>query len=141
MAPKLATGLIVVVDIVAFVLLGWASSRVHGGFNAEFWLTVVVGILGVVCGWLVGFLASPSTKDEGERFSKYAGIISSFVSGYLLSKFDPILTEAIHDGDFLTNPIAGMRLMVLITCLVAGVLIMYIYRSYLGLIAAQSKKT
>ncbi len=44
----------------------------------SYWLTALVGLAGIACGWLTGFLASPYTSAEGKAFAKYASLIMSF---------------------------------------------------------------
>jgi len=122
---------LIVINLVSYFLLGLATWRVFHDRPEEFWLTLAVGVLGVVVGWLLGFLASPSTATENERFSAYSGAIATFVSGYFVSKFDPVLTKLLENPDRLATPVVGLKLVVFVACLVSGALIMYMVRSYL----------
>jgi hypothetical protein len=122
---------IATVNLVGYGLLTWACYVIHQNSKIEFALTVVVGILGATCGWLIGFLASPANSKEVATFSAYAGIISSFVSGYLVSKLDPVITEFINSKLVFSNQIFTIRIMVFVTCFISATLIMYMYRAYL----------
>jgi hypothetical protein len=57
--------------------------------------TLVFGLLalaGSALGYLTGVLVVPLSSNESERFTVYAKVISGFVTGYLLSKLDPVVT-------------------------------------------------
>lgn len=112
-----------------FLFMIAAALWVHHGDGAALSMTVMVGVFGVLCGWLTGTLSSPSSNREEARFTKYAGLISGFISGYLVSKIDPFVTNLVTrlTGD----PIFGFRIMVFLSCFICGVLIMYFYRAYL----------
>ena len=103
--------------------------NVHKNFDDQgIWLTVLIGVFGVLCGWILGVLSSPLDKNETQAFGKFAGVISGFLSGYLLMKIDKIITDV---GAQLLTPVVGMRVLIFISCLISGVLIMYILRAYL----------
>jgi hypothetical protein len=50
-----------------------------------------LALTGALTGWFAGILATPLSKKEGQRFNELAKVISGFVSGYLLSKVDPLV--------------------------------------------------
>src|SRR4051794_34424531 len=54
-------------------------------------LNYIVLMIGSITGWLLGILISPYGEDEKTQFSNYAKVVSAFISGYLLSKVDPII--------------------------------------------------
>ena len=83
----------------------------------------------VLCGWVIGALSSPLNIRETQNFGKYAGVIAAFVSGYLFTKFDRVILEI--SENVLTNPVYGLRTLIFVSCLISGVLIMYIQRAYL----------
>jgi len=131
MNPRNATITLVVINMVSYALLGFAAWGVHGACNQEFWMTIAVGVLGVITGWFFGFLASPSTPNESKRFSTYASVITTFASGYLVSKLDPVLNEILKNPERLATTNIELNLLVFASCLFSGALIMYIVRSYL----------
>jgi hypothetical protein len=78
----------------------WASclmALVAGGYvvvrcvKSDDSLLILLALTGALIGWVVAILATPLSKDEGDRFGELAKIISGFVSGYLLSKVDPLI--------------------------------------------------
>jgi hypothetical protein len=54
-------------------------------------LLALLALTGALTGWFAGILATPLSKKEGQRFNELAKVISGFVSGYLLSKVDPLV--------------------------------------------------
>lgn len=113
-----------------YVLIAFATYSAHRNIGDNgFWLTLLIGVFGVLCGWMIGALSSPADAGESKAFTKYAGIISAFLSGYLLTKIDVAIVEFSHN--LLSNPVYGLRLIIFLSCLISGVLIMYILRSYL----------
>lgn len=95
------------------------------------WLTILVGLGGVASGWLLGFLASPYERQEGQRFAKYASLISLFLSGYAIAKIDPVLDEVL--AGTLTQEAYGLRIGVFFSCLIPSAIEMYVFRLYTGL--------
>ncbi|MEO7340991.1 MAG: hypothetical protein ABI073_08950 [Luteolibacter sp.] len=130
MNQRLAIYTLAVINLVSYALLGFASWMIHGNSHREFWITVSVGVFGVLCGWFIGFLASPSTGTENKRFSRYGGLISTFMSGYLLSKLDPMLVKFLKKIEFGASPDLGFNVLIFLSCLISGAMIMYIVRSY-----------
>lgn len=113
-----------------FLLMAYAAYEIHGGFNAQFGMTVMLGTFGVLAGWLVGTLSSPTDKKEEVIFAKYAALVSSFISGYLISKIDKLVTNI--SSQVLVSEVYGLRTMVFLSCFISGVLLMYFFRSYLS---------
>ncbi len=52
----------------------------------------LLAFAGAVAGWLIGILAAPIDKQEEERFGVFIKVISGFITGYMLSKVDPVIT-------------------------------------------------
>jgi hypothetical protein len=67
-------------------------------------LLLLLALTGALIGWVVGILATPLSDAEGQRFGELAKVISGFVSGYLLSKLDPLVSA------FLKPPAPGQPL-------------------------------
>lgn len=60
-------------------------------------------LMGASVGWLVGILAVPLNKNEQSTFGQFAKIIAGFLTGYFLSKFDPVLSwfvKELPEGGF-----------------------------------------
>ena len=120
---------IVVINLM-YVLMAVGAFFVHRQEGDHgFWMTLITGVFGVICGWLIGILSSPLDTRESQAFTRYAGIISGFVGGYLFTRLDGVIT-GISD-QLLVNPVYGLRVLIFISCLISGILIMYIFRAYL----------
>jgi multisubunit Na+/H+ antiporter MnhC subunit len=50
-------------------------------------------LVGAVAGWLLGVLIVPYDEREARTFSVFIKVISGFITGYLLSKVDPLLAS------------------------------------------------
>lgn len=113
-----------------YVLMLLGTYYVHQGVGDNgFWMTLIIGVFGVLSGWTIGALSSPADATESKAFSKYAGVISGFATGYLFTKIDGVIIDV--SKNLLINPVYGLRVLIFSSCLISGVLIMYILRAYL----------
>lgn len=113
-----------------YVLMGFGAYYVHQNIGDNgFWMTLIIGLFGVLCGWLIGALSSPKGAGESIAFTRYAGVLAGFTSGYLFTKVDSVIVGI--SENLLANPSYGLRVLIFSSCLISGVLIMYILRAYL----------
>ena len=56
-------------------------------------LAKLITLAGISAGWLLGFIATPTSNREQERFRGYAAAISSFVGGFGLSEVTNLIRE------------------------------------------------
>ena len=113
-----------------YVLMIFGTYYVHQDIGDNgFWLTLIIGVFGVLCGWTIGALSSPADASESKAFTKYAGVISGFASGYLFTKIDGVIIDV--SNNLLANPVYGLRVIIFSSCLISGALIIYILRAYL----------
>jgi len=70
-------------------------------------VTCLLAFAGAIAGWLVGVVLVPLNPQEKKTFSQVAKVISSFLSGYLLSKLDPLLTALLKIDPSGHAPIAA----------------------------------
>ena len=61
-------------------------------------LNILLCLLGALLGWAVGMLFSPFTTAEATRFKFLGKTIAAFVSGYLLSKFESVVTALVKQA-------------------------------------------
>jgi len=92
-------------------------------------LNIVVLVFGAAAGWLARVLVSPDDPTEARTFPQYAGAISAFASGYLVSKADRVL-EQILDPETLFSPVAAFRILAAVSTFAITLLITYVYRVY-----------
>jgi hypothetical protein len=96
-------------------------------------LTINLGTLisGAAVGWLVGFLITPYTDDEEEKFSSVSKAISVFASGYLIAKIDKAV-ERMLSPENLFQAIVAFRGMTFVAAFIVALLTTYISRRYIG---------
>jgi hypothetical protein len=119
----LATGVVVFLYSVLF----WFARRYNNG--QELQLLVLVGIFGGAGGWIVGILASPYNSTEGSKFSELAKLVYGFLTGYVISKIDPVVNRFLD-----VSPGKPTKHLVYclfaIACFMIAVTFTYIGRSY-----------
>jgi hypothetical protein len=54
----------------------------------------LLALVGAIFGWITGVLAVPYSSTEKQHFGELAKVISGFVTGYLLSKVDPLINAS-----------------------------------------------
>jgi len=94
----------------------------------------LMALLAANLGWLVGILIAPLSPGEASRFGEYAKLISGFVTGYLLSKIDPLITGIFKvDGEgamALADPRISTRLLVSLCSFFIALLVVFCARAY-----------
>lgn len=95
-----------------------------------YWLTVLIGYSGAVFGWLVGFMVSPYDTKEEKRLTRVASWISLLFSGYLLGKLEPSMLLLFGDGQLITQPLYGVRVLFFLINVVCTGITVYQYRLY-----------
>jgi len=91
-------------------------------------LNILICLLAATFGWTIGILLSPKNRVEKEQFLVYGKSISAFVSGYLLSKLDPLFTDAIKAGPPATVVLSA-QVAFFLACFLLGALFVYIGRN------------
>ncbi len=81
---------------------------------------------GGLIGWIAGLLMTPVLRGEAERFPEYGKALSTFVSGYLLSKLDRLF-----DGSNLGDMFVP-RIMMFASLFALGLLATYVWRAYIS---------
>jgi hypothetical protein len=51
----------------------------------------LVALIGALCGWIIGVAFAPFSESEQTQFLAISSVISAFLSGYVVSKFDRYL--------------------------------------------------
>ncbi|MEX3954168.1 hypothetical protein AB4Y40_41680 [Paraburkholderia sp. EG287B] len=71
---------------VAWTLLFHVSQHVGG--DSDYWFNVLLLLFGGLLGWVTGILATPLDSKEKAKFSTYAAVISTFLTGFVAAKVD-----------------------------------------------------
>lgn len=104
-----------------------------------FWLTILFIGSGYAAGWAVGFLASP-LSDETSKFEKYAKLLASGISIYLLARLEPTFHLIFEGGALIKTPIYGIRFLAFTIAVILGAIGIYVFRTYLALKQNSSNK-
>jgi hypothetical protein len=87
-----------------YAVLIWIGYLFSGNTN-EFAYTFLVGLGGAAVGNVLGLLASPYNRGEKTSFPDYAKALATFVTGFLLSKLDKLLSVAADPQILAGHPI------------------------------------
>jgi uncharacterized membrane protein len=91
--------------------------------------TYIICICGYILGWIVAIISTPMNKTDEDKIGRFTKITGTFLTGYLLSKFDKIL-ENILDPVKVFSSIAGVRILLFICCFGLTFIMVYYYREY-----------
>jgi len=92
-------------------------------------ISVSIGLASIAVGWMFGTWISPDTAEEETRFSRLGTAMKAFVSGYLVSKMDKLVTVIFDPDNMLTN-LHVFRVLLVITVVIVAALVTYILREY-----------
>jgi hypothetical protein len=116
-------------SIVMYAFLTWANYLISRDIR-EFAYASLVVLAGVATGTILGFLASPYNRTEKSAFSEYGKAVGTFVSGFLLSKFDKLLAVLFDPGTLAEHPTYGARALAFVIATSAAFLGTYAFRMY-----------
>jgi hypothetical protein len=88
---------------------------------------IFAGIVGTAIGWIVGIIISPYNNEE-KRFSELAKVVYGFLTGYVVSKVDPLLNKLLRKDEIDTTSLIVIAYFV--SSLVLSIALTYITRSY-----------
>src|SRR5262249_20203998 len=74
---------------------------------------------------------TPYDFKEEQRFSNLFKAVSVLVTGYLLGKIDPLVTQ-LFTVDFFAKPNQAFRFLLFVFAILVGAIVAYYYRSYLA---------
>jgi hypothetical protein len=120
--------------ITAFIVLALIDSvMIFVGFkydNGNQLIYVLMAmVFGSALGWVVGLILSPYDSGERAAFANVGKLVYGFLSGYFVSKMDPVVTDITRNG-VTTSP----GILIVATALMASFLVSgatsYISRSY-----------
>lgn len=85
--------------------------------------------LALVLGYFIGVLISPYSKKEESDFKKIMGAISLFISGFVLSKLEPVITAAITSAAFY-NEQNMVTIIGSTGCFLSALIVVFVHRRY-----------
>lgn len=116
-----------IVAVIGIMLIVLGAQDVQDSKRTAF--NYLSGVLGISLGWIMGIFLSPYNPDEHSKFSDYAKALSTFVSGYLLSKVDRLLDPA-QVPAIMSDPQVVYRTMFFLACFFLTLVAVFLVRSY-----------
>ena len=109
--------------------LGYAIIAGHtiGATPSDKTLNVLLCVAGGVFGWIAGMLVTPGA-DERKDFSKVGGALMTFVTGFFLAKFEPLLDARLSDGSSSSDML--IRSLLFAVSFGVGALFVFVGRKY-----------
>jgi uncharacterized membrane protein len=95
-------------------------------------ITTILLLLAILVGWIFGTGLTPESTREAGNFSTAWKGASLFISGYLISKIDPVITR-IFSSLTLSEPestLTLLRALCFLTNILAAMLLVYFLRMY-----------
>jgi hypothetical protein len=112
---------------IGFDLLSIMFGMLIGPTWQASYLNIMFVLLGMGLSVPTGMLVSPLSEEESFAFSSIGKALLTFASGYLLSKLDGTIADALASGRLLT-PQGGFRVVAFLLCFGVGVPTLYMAR-------------
>lgn len=100
-----------VLALTLFGVMCSASININPCKPEVYWRDIGVLTFGVVCGWMMGTIASPAATSEWERFAKFGTIIGTFLSGYVLSKASSLIQLILTPAEWQAHGALSFRVL------------------------------
>ena len=109
-------------------IMGWLIAPTR----ADAYVNAVLVVTYCSIGWAAGMMLSPDSTIEEKKFSSVWKGVSLFISGYLVSKLDPLIgalltPEAIAN---LAEPLVAYRVLAGIGAVILTAILTYVVRVY-----------
>lgn len=127
---QLIFDIIIVVSYLSFSVYIIHLFHKEGENCKELAYSLLVGLSGITIGWLIGLFASPFSNEEQKKFGQLSTVIIGFLSGYFLSKIEPLITHLTSNAEVFTQDLILIRFLIFLTSGIFGFLYMFSYRKY-----------
>jgi hypothetical protein len=120
------------VALIVFAIFGLYLWNYSATANPQ-WTLLLCGTIGAALGWCAGIMVSPYGSTERESFSAVGKLIYGFLSGYVVSKIDPLVNSLVGVPGNATsqiNPVAIVGALIAVTCFAVAATLTYVSRSY-----------
>jgi hypothetical protein len=113
--------------VVILIALAW---RLGASDNSSP-LNFLICLLGATLGWAVGILLTPYTAGEQQQFASLLQAATAFATGYLFSKFDPLLERYLKQ-DQLPGVAVMQRAALFVVAFLLSTTLVFVNRQYYG---------
>jgi hypothetical protein len=117
----------VIVSFIMYAGLIWFAFSFDNGTHKP--VLILCGISGAAFGWVIGILISPY-NNEVKRFSELAKVGYGFLTGYVVSKLDPLINKIVGIDKTEINTIFMIIIAYFTASLVTSIVLTYISRIY-----------
>ena len=118
---------VTIISAITYIFL-W-NNTIKIGSKEDMPITYLTSIGACILGWIIAIITTPYGKDDTGNIGKFTKIVGSFLSGYLLSKFDKVLEKAITPEIILSN-LCGARLLLFACYFGITWIFVFSYRQY-----------
>jgi hypothetical protein len=92
-------------------------------------VTYIICIAGCILGWVIGMISSPYNEEDKSKLNNFSKLIGTFLSGYILSKFDKVI-ETIVNPTTLLSQLVGLRVLLFICFFGIMWVVVFAFRRY-----------
>lgn len=92
-------------------------------------VTYIICICGYIMGWIVALVSTPMNANDESRIGRFTKLVGTFLTGYLLSKFDKVF-ERLFDPALIFTPLIGARILLFVCCFGLTFIMVFYYRRY-----------
>lgn len=109
-------------------VIGWLVAPTP----AAAYVNTVLVIAFCSIGWTIGMMLSPDSTVEEKKFSGIWKGVSLFVSGYLVSKIDPLIAAVLKPESLtsLEDPLIAFRVAACVATILLTAIMTYVLRVY-----------
>jgi hypothetical protein len=131
---NLKTYFVFILTPCTFMAVLFCSYLINRRWTSEaFGYSCLLGLCGIVTGWLIGILVSPVSNEEQAKFSSLTTGLIGLVAGYASEKiFEPIVKFLFEEKSIFTDKTVAANVLVFLTCLILATINGYSYRIYLA---------
>jgi 4-amino-4-deoxy-L-arabinose transferase-like glycosyltransferase len=93
-------------------------------------VNLLIALLGTLAGWAIGMFFSPFDEKDAKRFEFLGKSVAAFLSGYALSKLDPLIFAQIERATKKPEEIAWPQVGIAIAGFLLGAVVVFVNRAY-----------
>ena len=98
--------------------------------NKNYFLNrVLFCVLGFILGWVIAIYSTPYNKKDETKLNRFANLVGTFLTGYILSKCDKLF-ERLTNPDFLLSSLQGGRILLFLSFFGLSWIVVFVYRRY-----------
>jgi hypothetical protein len=109
-----------------YLVLLLFSIFIHKWQMHEIGYTAVLGLSGLILGWVIGFLFTPKNW-QNISVSKGSLSLTAFALGYVFAKIEGTIWFIFEGNLLIQKPEFGIRFLIFLICLLISTMNMYVY--------------